>query len=238
MNSPVFDTAFTATRHEPATPPRLDLYTPIHKAIRHFMTDTLLRVGRMDVNDAEEVEATLGQLDTLMSQCVAHLDHENSFIHAAIEARRPGASHRIAEEHLDHLESIDALRADTAQLRRARADDRAAAALRLYRHLALFVAENLQHMHIEETANNAALWAHYTDEELVAIHDRLLASIAPAEMMLGLRWMVPALTPQQRAGMFGEMKAGAPAEVFNAVVDTVRPHLAARDWSKLASALA
>lgn len=199
MNSPVFETAFTAARQEPATPPRLDLYTPIHKAIRHFMTDTLLRVGRMDVNDASDLQATLDQVDTLMNHCVAHLDHENSFIHAAIEARRPGASHRIAEEHLDHLESIDALRADAAQLRRARADDRAAAALRLYRHLALFVGDNFAHMHYEETVHNAALWALYTDAELHELHNRLLAGIKPQEMSVWMGWLLAALNPAERA---------------------------------------
>ena len=75
------------------------------------------------------------------------------------------------------------------------------AALRLYRHLALFVAENFQHMHIEETVNNAALWACYSDAELLEIHGRLLASMPPQEHLLVARWMVPALSPVERAGM-------------------------------------
>lgn len=221
-----------------ATAQRFDIYQPIHKGLRDFMGDTLSRVGRVDVTDAEDLADALSQVEALLDFCAKHVQHENDFIHTAIRARQPGAASRTADDHVEHLQSIDTLHKETRAVYDADDEQRHALALRLYRHLALFVAENLQHMHIEETANNAALWAHYTDEELVAIHDRLLASIAPAEMMLGLRWMVPALTPQQRAGMFGEMKAGAPAEVFNAVVDTVRPHLAARDWSKLASALA
>lgn len=198
MNMPIFDTQ-PATRPEPAATPRLDLYTPIHKALRHFMTDTLLRVGRMDVNDAADFQATLGQLDALLDQCLSHLDHENHFVHAAIEARRPGASHRIAEEHLDHMESIDALRADADQLRRARPDSRPAVALRLYRHLALFVGDNFAHMHYEETVHNAALWALYTDAELHELHGRLLASLPPQEMDTVMRWMLPALNPAERA---------------------------------------
>lgn len=198
MNMPIFDTQAT-THPEPAATPRLDLYTPIHKALRHFMTDTLLRVGRMDVNDAADFQATLGQLDALLDQCLSHLDHENHFVHAAIEARRPGASHRIAEEHLDHMESIDALRADADQLRRAHPDSRPAVALRLYRHLALFVGDNFAHMHYEETVHNAALWALYTDAELHELHGRLLASLPAPEMDTVMRWMLPALNPAERA---------------------------------------
>jgi hypothetical protein len=89
-------------------------------------------------------------------------------------------------------------------------------------------------MHIEETANNAALWAHYTDAELMALHDRLVATISPADTMQTMRWMVPALTPQQRAAVLGGVKAEAPADVFDAVIGVVRPHLEPNDWAKLA----
>ena len=47
--------------HDSAAPtaPRLDLYAPIHKALRSFMSDTLVRVGRIDVADAEDMHSTL-----------------------------------------------------------------------------------------------------------------------------------------------------------------------------------
>ena len=53
----------------------------------------------------------------------------------------------------------------------------------LYRQLTLFMAHNFEHMNEEETAHNAVLWAHYTDAELVGIHDALVASIPPHEML-------------------------------------------------------
>lgn len=216
----------------PATP-RFDIYEPIHKGLRHFMGDTLCRVGRVDVSDPEDLAATLGQLDALLTFCANHVQHENEFVHTAIRARQPGAASRTTDDHAEHLHSIEALRAESRAVLAATDAQRHTLALRLYRHLALFVAENLQHMHIEETANNAALWAHYTDAEIIEIHDRLLATIAPADTMETMRWMLPALTPQQRALVLGDIQAHAPAEVLDAVVGVVRPHLAMRDWSKL-----
>ena len=180
--------------------PRVDLYAPIHKALRSFMSDTLDRVGRMDLDDGVDTQRTLAQLEALLTLCHSHVQTENRFVHPAIEARQPKGARRIAEEHVEHLESIDALRAEVqvaARVRRPRA--KPGLALRLYRHLALFVAENFQHMHIEETAHNAALWAHYSDAELLQLHDRLLASIDPREMLEVARWMVPALNPAERA---------------------------------------
>jgi hypothetical protein len=102
----------------------------------------------------------------------------------------------------------------------------------------LFIAENLQHMHEEETANNAVLWAEYTDAELASIQDRLVASIEAEEMAQVMRWMAPSITPEERAMLFGALRAKAPAEAFQRLLETVRPHLAPRDWNKLTFAIA
>ena len=141
---------------------RMDLYVSIHKALRSFMTDTLSRIGRIDVLDRADRDAALAQLDELLGLCLAHLRHENDFVHTA----------------------IGALQAEADALRTAIGADAERLALRLYRHLALFVAENFQHMHIEETVHNALLWQYYSDAELGALHGRLMASIAPSSASL------------------------------------------------------
>jgi hypothetical protein len=216
--------------------PRLDLYAPIHKALRSMMSDTLGRIGRIDATDAEDLAQGLAQLDTLLALCESHVHHENHFVHPAIEARRPAGSKRIAHEHDEHLQSIAELRDEVAALRAAPADAMAARALRLYRHLALFVAANFQHMHIEETAHNAALWAHYSDAELMQLHGRLMASIDPREHLLVARWMLPALTPAERAAVVGGMRAEAPPEAFMGLLAHIRPHLDDKAWKQLARA--
>jgi len=220
-----------------STAPRMDLYAPIHKALRLAMSETLVLVGRLDVHDPEETVATLGRVDALLDLLQSHLEHENEFVHAAIEARRPHGAARTADDHVEHLASIQALRAETRALQAARAHARPPLALRLYRHLALFVAENFQHMHVEETANNAALWALYSDAELLALQQRLLASIPPVEHLEVARWMVPALDPVERVGMLQGARATMPPEAFLGVLAHVRPHVDARGGTKLVRAL-
>jgi len=216
---------------------RMDLYVSIHKALRHFMTDTLTRVGRIDVADRVDRDATLGQLDELLALCLDHLRHENEFVHTAIEARQPAGSRRIADEHVEHAESIAALQGEAAALRAASDVDAERLALRLYRHLALFVAENFQHMHFEETVHNALLWQHYSDAELGALHGRIMASISPQEHLLVARWMLPASTPAERALVAGAAKAQMPPEALLGVMSVVRPHLDDTGWAKLAAAI-
>jgi hypothetical protein len=93
-------------------------------------------------------------------------------------------------------------------------------------------------MHVEETENNQALWAAYSDAELIEIQDALVASIAPQEMAEVMRWMVPSATPFERALLLGDVQRKAPPEVLSAMLDIVRPHLAGRDWDRLLHALA
>lgn len=107
----------------------------------------------------------------------------------------------------------------------------------LYRAMARFVSDNLQHMAHEETHHNSVLWAHYSDAELQEIVHRLHASISPQEMRAILRWMVPACNPQQRAGILSAMRVAAPQAVFDDVLGVVRPHIDSAGWVKLSRGL-
>jgi len=214
--------------------PRFDMYTGIHKALRALMVDTLLAVGRVDTDDERDTMQTSQRVFELLEMCASHLQHENTFVHAAMETRVPGSSATAAHEHTEHQRDIAHLTGLAGALLQAAKPRRPAAALALYRALALFVAGNLAHMQVEETEHNAVLWAHFSDAELVGIHDALLASIPPDEMLFTLRWMVPFLNPAERGAMLANMQAHAPAPAFQAALDTVVPHLTAAERGKLA----
>lgn len=220
-----------------AAQPRLDLYAGIHKALRACMADALVALGRADLDDPQGLAAATQRVLDLLDFCEGHVGHENDHVHRAIEARQPGASRVAGHDHMEHLQHIDVLRAGVQALRNARPELRPVAAQAIYSQLALFVADNFQHMHVEETAHNAALWANYSDAELEAIHDALVRSIPPQEMLAIARWLVPFMNPAERLAMLQDMRGKAPPMAFEAVLDVVRPHLADREWQKLADGL-
>ena len=220
-----------------AAQPRVDLYTGIHKALRACMADALLALGRCDPDDPQDLAAATERVLNLLDLCESHLQHENDFVHKAIEARACGGSEAVANDHIEHLEHIGQLRALVQALAQAAGGTRAVLAQQLYRQLALFVAENFRHMDVEETAHNAVLWARYTDAELIELHDALVASIPPGEMMRYVRWLVPFMNPAERLALTTDMRAKAPAPAFAAVLDCTRPHLTAGEWAKLARGL-
>lgn len=216
---------------------RFNFYAGIHKALRAFMADTLLTVGRTDPTDDAELARTVAQVGELMALCASHVAHENTFAHPALEARCPGVSSTVAQEHEGHLHHIAHLNEAAQALQGCEVEEREAGLHALYLALALFVADNLQHMHKEETVHNAALWAAYTDAELAAMHDALIATIPQPEMMLVMRWMLPNLNAPERLGVMQDMRSGAPAPVFEGMLDATRGMLNAHNAMKLARGL-
>ena len=93
-------------------------------------------------------------------------------------------------------------------------------------------------MLVEETAHNAALWAHYSDAELQELEGRIRGSIAPDEMMVFLRWIVPSITAVERLQLFAGMRAGMPPPVFASAYAALTARLSAGDVAKLDQALA
>lgn len=220
-----------------ATLARLNLYAGIHKGLRAFMADSLLALGRMDVDDDLERAQTCHQVMELLTLCRSHLGHENRFIHSAMEARAPGTSLPLAHEHEAHEQAILRLAAGVTALLGAAGSQRAALAQALYTELAVFVGHNYEHMQVEESEHNAVLWAHYSDAELMELHNTLVASIPPEETLLIMRWMIPFMSPAERGALLSDMRAHAPAPALAAVLDTVRPHLTGAEWHKLDRAM-
>jgi hypothetical protein len=222
-----------------SSPARYNMYGFIHKALRSFMSDTLLRLGRLDVADAAQTDAALAQARELLALCRSHLEHENRFVHPALEACEPGSASRIAGEHVHHEEDIALLLGQVDAVEAARRDAAAceAAADRLYRHMAVFVGDNFAHMDYEEREHNATLWTHYSDAQLHAIEGAIVASLTPATSAASMRWMLPAINHGERVQLLRGMRANAPAPVFDGTLALARERLEERDWDKLSASL-
>jgi Hemerythrin HHE cation binding domain len=228
----------TATLPASAAPAgRLDLYAGIHKALRLGMSRTLCAVGSTDPGDADELAQALHGVERLLVLCELHLKHENQFVHPALERAHPGSAARIADEHVHHAEAIADLRDLAGLVAHSSGAPRAGALARLYRALALFVADNLSHMHVEETVHNPLLWSGFSDAELLEIEHAIVGAIEPQAMFEILHWFIPALNAPERAAMLASMRQGMPPEVFGAVLDVARRTLGEPAFAQLVRTL-
>jgi len=219
------------------TTDRVDLYLAVHKGLRACMAHTLVEAGRVDTDDADDTARTLQAVRHLVTLCRSHLEHEDEFVHAAMEARRPGSAAATLADHAAHTRAFADIEEAISAVESSAGAERVTAMQRLYALLAYFVGENYTHMHVEEMHNNAVLWSAYSDEELLSLKRRLLAAIPPEINMAVLRWMAPSLSPAQRAELFLGARSGMPPAAFDAALAMVKNHIGARDWFKLQVAL-
>jgi hypothetical protein len=217
---------------------RVNLYAAVHKGLRACMAHVLVEAGRMDTTDAEDTARTLEAVRHLLLLCRTHLEHEDTFVHGAMQARRPGSAATTLGDHEHHKWAIVEIDTAARAVERTHGMERRDAAQQLYALLARFVADNYEHMHVEETQNNAVLWAEYSDAELLAIKAHLIASIPPDVNIAFLRWIAPSLSPAERGELFAGARAGMPPPAFEAGLAMVKNHLSERDWFKLQLALA
>jgi Hemerythrin HHE cation binding domain len=221
-----------------ATAGRYNIYVNIHKALRAFLCETLVAAGRVDADDDGEVAALLDQARALHVILSAHIEHENRFLHTAMEARQPGSSADAARDHAEHECALRKLRQAIDAVGDTRGSARTAASSQLYRRLALCVAENFEHMHLEETQNHAVLCTHYSDAEIHGIEAALVATLSPEIAAVSTRWMIPWVNHAERVVLLTGMRQKAPPEVFEGALAIAKSYLNARDWDKLVRKLA
>jgi hypothetical protein len=231
-------TTSSVEQHNTMAGGRVDIYAGIHKAVRAYLCDTLARVARLDLDDEHETAATLLQTRELLEFCTDHIAHEDVFVHPAMEARQPGSTAGTAADHLHHAQTVAALLEACDALATGAGAERLAAWQRLQHGLALFTGDNLLHMASEEGANNAVLQSCYSDDELVALHQQIVAAIPPKKMAVGMRWMLVGSSPAERTRLMAGLRADAPPPAFDAMLELARESLDSADWNKLAASLA
>lgn len=228
-----------AARTAPAVQ-RHDLYRNIHKALRSLMGDTLARLGAVDADDPLAAAVVFTQVRELLDLLAHHLHTEETHVLPAIERRRPGATIGNARDHVGHERELRELRMQAAAVETAiavGAPDRADAAQRAFLALGDFIAENFVHMATEERHMNPILWALFTDEELREIEAGIISRQKPEESMRVLRWMMPALTPAERAKMVLGARAVLPPQMFESLLAFIRSVLTPANVAKLDDAL-
>lgn len=209
---------------------RHDIYALVHKGLRAWTGQILVELGRLDAQDGAEIAELVPRVRAWLVAARDHLDHEERFIHPALEAAQPGSTVQTLDEHEHHRAELAELEAG---IERLAAQPSHEAATQLYRALADHLAETLAHMKLEESVNNAVLWAHYDDGQIAGVEARLVGSIPPVQMMAYLRHMIPAMAPLERVALLGGMQRALPWTAFGAILGELKPGLSARDWFKL-----
>jgi iron-sulfur cluster repair protein YtfE (RIC family) len=185
---------------------RVDLFTTPHKAVRYLLSNLLVSMGSTSFEDAEEVAAITTQLSMVLWAIDDHITHEDRHVRPALVRRAESTIATLDEEHEQHREQVAELRALAKSLHQADGPlARLVLGRTLYLHYSVFVAEALAHMAYEERVVAPLLERIFSQEELAAMHQRIVASIAPADMATWLQAILPSLNRVERAKLDAQL---------------------------------
>ena len=218
-------------------PVTLDLYKDIHKAIRVELFTATAEAGRLDPSQGIARGALAAHVHDIVELLRSHAEHEDAAIQPALEARLPDLAERVAIDHPALEARMDDLVEMAVEQAHLEVADPTAKVQRLYLALASFTGDYLAHQDFEERVIMPALEAAVGVEEVVGMHQAILASIPPDEMARSLAIMIPAMNVDDRTTLLGGMRAGAPAEVFEGVWGLVGSVLEPGDVQALARRL-
>lgn len=232
MNAPLSQASETSVLYVP----ELDLYGMPHKGLRLVFSRVLERLGNADLGDQVARAEVIGAVEESLWMLEQHIEHEERFIHAALERRRPGSAARLDGDHDEHERFIAELRHLCAAIVTS-SEALPAIARKLYLRYAVFVAENLVHMDREEQVTQRFIDELFSLEEQQALEAELIASIPPNVMMAFLRYMVPAISRDERVKLLSGPQQALPADAFAGMLGMLKPTLSSADFDDLSGRL-
>ena len=219
------------------TTQRYSIYRPIHKAMRHVLFSTSLKVGLADFGDDSDVEDVLEAVDRMLSLLHEHRQNEDRFVHPAAEDRIPGITDRFVEDHDQDIALSDELQGLARQILVTGGSGRVPLGIELHEKLNAYIGIYLGHLYREETVLQQALWDNFTDEELLDIETEIVASLPPPVMADFLKEFCSAYSAYEIAPILGNIKAQAPAEFAEFALKTAEENLPPRSWEKVKALL-
>jgi hemerythrin-like domain-containing protein len=207
--------------HAPEQP--IDLYREVHKGLRLALFELVRVAGSLDLSDQGSVAELQRLFDDIEGMLVIHHAHESSGRLADRIAELATAQGQTVEDA--HAESTRQLAELRALMDALPADSDLA--VELYDQVAAFTTDYLQHMMVEESLVMPALRAGLSADELMALEMEIRTSVPPPDMCVFLRYMLPAMNPDERTSTLQGMKLGAPPEIFdmfwNVAEETLSP---------------
>lgn len=209
----------------------VDLYREVHKGLRVALFDLLQSAGSLDCSDSASVGNFVQLFDDVDMMLQTHHTHEDGpELGALINAHASSVLAVIQKGHDWSDEQLIELRSLVGELVAG-----AKSSVPMYEALQTFSIGYLEHMQVEEKQVMPALQQAVSTEALMDILMAIRGSVPPPDMCVFLRYMLPAMNPDERAMTLGGMKAGAPPEIFELFWGVAKSSLSSVEISQVAT---
>lgn len=195
---------------------------------------TALSLQQTNFLDPEDAEATLASMDQVLSCFHSHAMHEDRFILPVVQQFNPQLVDEFEREHgIDESLAHRLSNLIPVYSRSVSSEAKLEAGFAIQTAFSEFVAFNLCHMNKEEDKINKLLWANYSDEGIIDIHRKLLASLPPAGTAFETRWMIKGICNAEVVRWLKEVEHSAPEAVFKELLSMAESELPAGRWDNI-----
>lgn len=213
---------------------RYNSFNQIHKALRALLYDTALHLQQTWFADANAAEPALQKIEIVLNSFDSHAHHEDHFILPAVELYNKELVDEFEKEHVTDLALSNRLRHLLNIYRYAvSGEEKLEAGSAISKAFVEFMVFNLQHMAKEEILINQVLWEHYTDQQIMDIQQKLVATIPPQELAVASKWMFRGINDMEAVYWLMGVRATAPPVVFQSLVQTGEKELPAERWNRI-----
>lgn len=184
-----------------------------HKYVSAALNDLERLIARADFRNRTDALKVKEQFNALMQLLEGHAQWENSTLHELLKQRGSSVhlhaenDHLHQDEQLKHLQKLldDILEHPSEEL-----------GYQLYLAYRQFVAENLLHLHEEETIILPELQRLYSDSELRKVDFATYQSMTPEQMVDMMELLVPHMNPSDHAHFIADMTDAQPEKFSQA----------------------
>jgi hypothetical protein len=205
---------------------RHNSFNLIHKALRAMLYDAALALQQTYFANTEEAELALEKVEDVLFLFENHAHHEDTFVLPAVKAYEPLLVEEFEKEHEEDLRLSNRLKNLLNIYRNIYfEEEKINCGSAITKSFVEFMVFNLEHMAKEEILINHALWKHYTDEQIIALNQKLVASIPQKELTLACKWMLRGINNFDAISWLESVKKTAPAPAFTALLDLAEKEL-------------
>ncbi|WP_219639223.1 hemerythrin domain-containing protein [Cohnella sp. CFH 77786] len=218
---------------------RFNMFTLIHKGLRHALNRLVWTAGRLDVANAAERQAFLEEFRHVAEMLHRHALDEDRFIQPMIDECAPEVSAEMETQHNRSEELLKRLERYAEEIAGASpfTDETRHAWLLFVDELGRFTGDYYLHLYHEECVAMPALWKAYDDAKLIETSVRLRSEVPPVIQDHFQRYMIPALNMQERTLLLTTLKKSAPEPVFREACRSFEKLLPPAEWEALQSRL-
>ena len=217
---------------------RLNIFNQVHKGLRAALYETALLLQQANFTSANESEVAMERIKEVLMLFEEHARKEDFYILKAIVPYEPSVADAFEQEHIEDMELSDEL-SDAVVAFESLLDnsEREAAGKKINELFAAFIAFNLKHMGKEELVINEILWRYFSDNEILQIQNRIVASTQPWHQDFFSKWMLRGINNSEATSWLLAVERTAPPIVYQTLFNKARQQFTNSRFQKLVESL-